>query len=188
MLTDTLLRISAYCISTVVKLLLMSLRVEKVGESINESGIVAFLHGEQLALLCHRPLTFPMVTAVSLSKDGNLQAHIMKHFQINSVRGSTSRGAVKLLRALLQWFHIEHGIILLAIDGPRGPWGKVSPGAHYLSQKLDVPLWFCRVEFEWSISLKSWDRFVLPLPFSKIKILTYRCQQADHIERLIGTE
>ena len=77
---EIITRFIAYCIASVVKLLLMSLRVEKIGEEITETGIVAFLHGEQLPLLCHRPLSFPLVTAVSLSKDGDLQSHVMRHF------------------------------------------------------------------------------------------------------------
>lgn len=185
MIIEILTRITAYCIASVVKLLLMSLRVEKMGEDITEAGIVAFLHGEQLPLLCHRPLAFPLVTAVSLSKDGDLQAHVMKHFRIDSVRGSTSRGAFKVLRALLKWSKLNQGVILLTLDGPRGPWGKVSPGAAFLSQKLALPLWFCRVSCRKAIRLSSWDQFLIPLPFSKIKIITYRCTSPNDIVELL---
>ncbi len=178
-------KVLAYAISLLVKCLLKSLRIEKIGDPINEAGIVGFLHGEQLPLLSHRPSSFPLATAVSLSKDGDLQTIVMSSFLIHSVRGSSSRGGAKVLRGLIRWFHHHQGVILIAVDGPRGPWGHLSPGAVYLAQKLDAPLWFCRVSCQWAIQLRSWDRFVIPLPFSKVKITTYRCLTPDELLNLL---
>jgi Kdo2-lipid IVA 3' secondary acyltransferase len=179
-------QVLANFISLIVKILIITLKVNRIGDRIDSPGVVAFLHGEQLPLLRHRPLRYPLVTPISLSRDGELQVKVMTSFGIEAVRGSTSRGGASVLRHLLKWFKRHQGVILIAIDGPRGPWGEVSPGALYLAKKLDVPLWFCRVRCHRAFRLSSWDHFMIPYPFSKITIETYRCEPKEsYITELI---
>ena len=168
-------RLLSLCIISFIRLLLKTLRVTYIGDSINQTGVVAFLHGEQLPLLLNRPASLPLVSPISLSSDGELQVKIMRHFRVEAIRGSTSRGALSALRGLLRWLKQERGVALIAIDGPRGPYGHISPGAMYLARRLELPLWCCRVECTRAISLSTWDRFLIPLPFSSITIITHRC-------------
>lgn len=163
----------AYFLSILIKLWLKTLRYKPTGDHIDQDGVIAFLHGEQLPLLLHRPLG-RLIAPISLSRDGSLQVEVMKRFRVQSVRGSSSRGGAKALLGLYHSLKKYGGHALIAVDGPRGPYGHVHKGAAYLACRLKVPLWSCYVECAHSITLNTWDRFILPLPFSQIKIHTTR--------------
>lgn len=169
-------RLLGWMIARVARLWLWTLRYEAEGDSIDASGVVAFLHGEQLPLLLHRPLSFPLIAPISLSRDGDLQVIVMKYFQIEAARGSTSRGALSALRELRRWMRSRRGVALIAVDGPRGPYGSVSPGAPYLARALETPYWVCKVSCSRSLRLSSWDRFLIPLPFARVLVKTTLCE------------
>lgn len=161
----------------IVSLLLRTLRYRSYGDEIATSGVIAFLHGEQLPLLLHRPRQHPLIAPISLSKDGDLQTEVMSRFGLRVTRGSTSKGAIGVFRSLSRWLKSEpNGIALIAVDGPRGPRGLVSAGAPHLAQQLGLPYWVCRVYCPHAIRLKSWDRFVIPLPFSRVEVRTALCE------------
>ena len=169
-------RALGWVIAQVARAWLWTLRYESEGDPLDESGVIAFLHGEQLPLLLHRPRQFPLIAPISLSRDGDLQVVIMRRFGIDAARGSTSRGALSALRALTRWMKRQRGVALIAVDGPRGPHGSVSPGAPYLARRLGVPYWVCRVRCTHAIRLSSWDRFMIPYPFSRVRVTTTRCE------------
>lgn len=179
--------ILGWSIIGLARLLLMTVRYRGLGDAIDESGVVAFLHGDQLPLLLHRPRHFPMTAPISLSSDGDLQVVVMKHFGIEAARGSTSRGAVSVLRTLRRWMKRRQGVALIAVDGPRGPRGSVSPGAAYLARSLKVPYWVCTVRCSRAWRLSSWDHFMIPYPFSYIEVTTTRCDPSVESTRALLT-
>jgi len=167
-----LLDASALLIVMVVKLLLKSLRVRFEGDELKGGGVVTFLHGEQLPLLLHIP-DGPVVAPISLSSDGDLQTRVMSCFGVEVIRGSSSRGGLRVLRGLSRELSTRPELFaLIAVDGPRGPYAVPQPGALYLSTRLNRPLWLCRVHCQQAWRLKSWDRFLIPKPFSKVLIHT----------------
>ena len=171
----------AWSISGLARLLLLTVRYRSLGDPLNESGVVAFLHGEQLPLLMHRPRSLPNIAPISMSRDGDLQAIIMRRFGVEAARGSTSKGALKVLRELRRWMRSREGVILVAVDGPRGPYGVVSPGAPYLARSLNVPYWVCKVYCSRAWRLRSWDRFMIPYPFSYVEVTTTRCEPSIEV-------
>jgi hypothetical protein len=58
----------------------------------------------------------------------------------------------------------------MALDGPRGPALEVKQGSKWLAQSSGRPLWFVDVHYGAHITLKTWDKFVLPLPLTRIDI------------------
>ena len=163
------LRIFGFVISLIVRLILLSVRVTKHGPDFDRSGVIAFWHGDQLPLLSVRP-TSDAIAPVSLSKDGTLQANVLNQFGIGIVRGSSSRGGVSALRRMLSALSAGSKL-LIAVDGPRGPMHKAKLGATYLAMKANVPLWCVGVFATRAIRLRrSWDQFMIPLPFSRIYI------------------
>ena len=72
-------------------------------------------------------------------KDGELVAKFAASFGIKAVRGSSNRGGLEALVQLLRVTK-KGGRVAFAVDGPKGPKGKVKPGIIYLSQKLQVPI------------------------------------------------
>jgi len=107
-----------------------------------------------------------MAAIVSASKDGGVVARILEHFGVEPVRGSSSRRGSQALLELTTW--AERGYDLaITPDGPRGPRYEIQAGAAALAQLTGLPLVPVSYHLHWKISLKSWDRFQIPLPFGR---------------------
>src|SRR5690348_13099539 len=110
---------------------------------------------------------------VSASKDGAFLAAILERFGVLPVRGSSSRRGPQALLELTTW--AERGYDLaITPDGPRGPRYVVQDGAMALAQVTGHPLVPVSCHLSWKIQVKSWDRFQIPLPFSRCEIITGR--------------
>jgi len=112
----------------------------------------------------------PRLTAVvSTSRDGAIIAGVLKSFGIDSARGSSSRRGAQAFLELIS--ALESGSDLaLTPDGPRGPRYVVEPGAIALAQMTGQPLIPVGPIMQWKVCLRSWDRFQIPLPFSRATI------------------
>ncbi len=110
------------------------------------------------------------VALTSASRDGNMVAHAMAVFGLGAIRGSSSRRAVAALvglkRALLEGFDV-----CLTPDGPRGPRYKIQGGFLKLAQTTGAPIVPVHVRFSSAWRLKTWDRFVIPKPFSRVEVV-----------------
>ena len=105
----------------------------------------------------------------SASKDGEILAAFISRFGILPVRGSSSRrGAAALLEMAGL---IERGYdIGITPDGPRGPRYSLNPGVVKLAQATGAAIVPLGVEYSRCIRLKSWDAFMIPLPFCRVNI------------------
>ena len=107
---------------------------------------------------------------VSASRDGAFLAAILERFGIQPVRGSSSRRGPQALLELTTW--AERGYDLaITPDGPRGPRYVVQDGAMALAQVTGLPIVPASYHLQWKIQLKSWDRFQIPLLFSRCEII-----------------
>lgn len=106
---------------------------------------------------------------ISLSEDGELIARIALEFGMNPVRGSSSRGGARAFLALVNTIKENHSEVLITADGPKGPSRQIKDGTIRLAQKTKaviVPIcWHASRE---KVFPKTWDKFKIPLPFSKI--------------------
>jgi hypothetical protein len=109
---------------------------------------------------------------ISQSREGGVVAHASRTVGAEVIRGSAAKrgqqkGGVEAMRAMAR--HIEGGgVIAMTPDGPRGPRMRVKRGPVQLAKLAAAPL----VAVTWSTSHrivfeKSWDKFVLPLPFGR---------------------
>lgn len=106
----------------------------------------------------------------SASHDGSALAHAMRVFGIGAVRGSTSRRAVAALVGLRRT--LQEGVdVCITPDGPRGPKYQLQAGAVKLAQSAGVPFIPIHVEPSACWRLKSWDRFIIPVPFSHVRVI-----------------
>jgi len=64
-----------------------------------------------------------------------------------------------------------NGNVLVTPDGPRGPVYQVSQGVVFLAQKSGAPVVPIHMEYSRCWRLKSWDRFVVPWPFAKLRAI-----------------
>ena len=141
----------------------------------NEPCVVLFWHGK-LALMSfayvhwwrngQKPQRRAKVI-ISDHKDGEIIARVISFFGIGAIRGSSSKGAVK---ALAQSFReLKSGTdVIITPDGPRGPYHSVADGAVVISQKQNAPIQILNYETSKFWQLKSWDKMIIPKPFSTI--------------------
>ncbi|MBB5351335.1 hypothetical protein HNR46_001571 [Haloferula luteola] len=110
------------------------------------------------------------VVLTSASHDGAMLARAVGVFGIGSVRGSSSRRGVAALVALRRALR-EGWDCCVTPDGPRGPRYHLQAGVVKLAQTTGAPLVPIHVRFSSAWRLKSWDRFVIPKPFSKVRVV-----------------
>jgi lysophospholipid acyltransferase (LPLAT)-like uncharacterized protein len=95
---------------------------------------------------------------------------VTQRFGFDVVRGSSSRmGATALLE--LSEILASGRDVLLTPDGPRGPAYELGPGVIFLAQKTRAPVVPINMEYSSCWRVKSWDRFIIPRPFSKVRVI-----------------
>ena len=111
-----------------------------------------------------------MAAMVSASRDGGFLTGILECFKVQPVRGSSSRRGSQALLELTTW--AERGYDLaITPDGPRGPCYVVQDGVMSLAQLTGLPVVPVSYGLNWKIRVQSWDRFQIPLPFSRCEII-----------------
>lgn len=122
----------------------------------------------------------------SPSKDGEIIVQVMKRFGVEAVRGSSNRSSVNALRRLVNYLEENNGSdVAITPDGPRGPAQVLQPGVIKLAQLTGFPILPITILYSRSIVLKSWDKFEIPFPFSKVKVLF---NSFHHIEKASNKE
>lgn len=106
---------------------------------------------------------------VSASRDGGLLARVMELSGVVPIRGSSSRRGPQALRELVR---AGTGGLDLALtpDGPRGPRHVVQPGVIAAAQLTGFPVIPAAVDVRPRLTLRSWDRFEVPLPFARCRV------------------
>lgn len=105
------------------------------------------------------------VCLVSASQDGEMIARILNRFGLGSVRGSSSRRGKEAYRELAE--NLKRGWdVAITPDGPRGPRYQAHVGVVGLAAFSEYKLIPVSYDAAWKIEIPSWDRFIIPLPFS----------------------
>lgn len=163
--------------AVVIRLLGMTLRYEDrcepgvtPGYAIPGPTVFAFWHRCLLAS-AHRFKDLDIAILISPSFDGELIARTVELLGFKAIRGSSSRGGAAGLRNMQLAYEAGHRCAFTA-DGPRGPKFVAKPGAAQLAQNTGawVGCFYALPERAWE--LKSWDRFLIPKPFSRV-VLTW---------------
>ncbi|MDB6166909.1 MAG: hypothetical protein JWQ83_2049 [Lacunisphaera sp.] len=106
---------------------------------------------------------------VSASKDGAWLAAFYRMIGLLPVRGSSSNFGREAGRQLIELMRAGNDIGITP-DGPRGPLYVVEPGVLVVTRRLDAPMILLGAEFGPAKRLRSWDRFYVPWPFTRIKL------------------
>ena len=110
------------------------------------------------------------VVLTSASKDGAMLARAMAVFGIGAVRGSSSRRAVAALIGMKR--ALKDGLdVCITPDGPRGPRYGFHAGVIKLAESSGVPIIPIHAVYSSAWRLKTWDRLVIPRPFSRITVI-----------------
>lgn len=123
-------------------------------------SLVSLWHGRMIvpaALFKNRGI----YVLVSPSEDGDLSERLLKSFGYQVVRGSSSRGGAKALRALLEVLDAG-GVVVITPDGPRGPMHSVNSGLAWMARATGRSIVPVGVAADPAWRLRSWDRFTIP--------------------------
>ena len=150
-------------------------------EEIAEDGVTPLLYGagagaeifcfwHQCVLPCTVYFRRTKATIlISQSFDGELITRTLKMFGFRAVRGSSSRGAREGLLGLKSV--IEGGTpAIFTADGPRGPIYRTKMGPIKLAQVTGARIGAFHLEPEHAWTMRSWDRFLIPKPFTRIAV------------------
>ena len=131
--------------------------------------IFAFWHGQLLPLLWHHR-NEGVYVVISSHRDGEIVARAAEYLRYNTIRGSSSRGAARALLGIVRELEDGHEVAVTP-DGPRGPARKFASGALVASQRTGAPIIGIGVSAKRAWRLKSWDRFMIPKPFTRIDVV-----------------
>lgn len=115
---------------------------------------------------------------ISASQDGAWLDAFFDLVGMRAIRGSSSRFGREAATALVDVIRAGNDIGITP-DGPRGPCYDLKPGALIVSRRTQAPMLLLGWEFASAWRLKSWDRFYVPKPFSRVRM---RCEIVTHAE------
>jgi len=162
--------------SFAVRVLLKTLRIEirnseAVTKLVDEKNnfVSAFWHGSMvIGWYIHRNEN--VASLVSQSKDGEVLAATLEKWNFHVVRGSSSIGGHDALNMMTDLVR-ENFSLTITPDGPRGPIYKMKAGAVVTAQRTNIPLILVGIGIKKKTVLKSWDRFEIPRPFTKVVVI-----------------
>jgi lysophospholipid acyltransferase (LPLAT)-like uncharacterized protein len=166
-----------------LRLTLKTIRWRREGmadaEAVWDAGgpvIVCFWHSR----ISLSPACWPLDRAqepralISQSADGDIVARTMERIGFPAIRGSTaknteqvkSKGGAAAFREIVRWLRAGNGVAIPP-DGPRGPVEQMTEGPPLLARISRAQVLFVGLASKPCLTLQSWDKAVLPLPFSR---------------------
>ena len=131
--------------------------------------ILMFWHEHILAPLFFRRHS-PVTMLLSQHGDADLVSQSAQFVGMKCIRGSSTHGAASALKQFVRL--PEHDILAFVPDGPKGPYRRLAPGAIFLASKLQLPIVLLGVGYDRPRRMSSWDRFAVPRPFSRGRIIS----------------
>jgi lysophospholipid acyltransferase (LPLAT)-like uncharacterized protein len=173
---DTLRFAGNYVLFQLIDVLCKTLRIHFINKDIidqlekrNKNYILGFWHSTMLLpWYLNRDKNFAGLT--SKSKDGDLLAKILKKWNYEVLRGSSTEGGDIALGLMIDFARNGYSIAITP-DGPKGPPYKLKAGAVVSAKKAGLPLVLVGIGFKKKRFLKSWDRFQIPAFFTKANVI-----------------
>ena len=144
-----------------------------IGAPPNERYIGALWHNRLLLLPFVIKRFLPErrgAALISGSRDGALLADLVERFGFEVVRGSSSKKGASAIRQLAEVIARGKDAVITP-DGPRGPAYELGQGIVFLAQQSGAAVVPINLEYSNSWRVRSWDRFILPKPFSTVRVI-----------------
>lgn len=140
--------------------------IKKLNDA-NKPFIYVFWHGRLLMIAPFSPVKRKLNVVISTHNDGRLISRVMEHFGFHIISGSSNKSdGVAAFKDVLKALKNEE-IVTITPDGPRGPRMRIGGNVIKIAQMTGVPI----IPVTYSISrckiLRSWDRFMLAMPFAR---------------------
>ena len=131
--------------------------------------ILAFWHGQLMTFSYTWKINKKLNILASSHSDGRFGASIARYFKVNNIPISSDSNNLSL-RPIFKILN-SNNYIAITPDGPRGPKEKVSEGIIKIAKISKVPIIPVGFGSSKNFCLKSWDSFLITLPFSKCRIV-----------------
>lgn len=139
-------------------------------EKRGQTRIYTFWHGRIFYFPYLYSFSNKYTILISPSSDGEIVARTSKLFGFSNIRGSSYKKGGPALLKLVRTIKKGTSVALIG-DGSRGPYHKVQKGIIDLAYLTGAPIIPIVYGAKNKIELNSWDKFIIPLPFSKIKVM-----------------
>jgi len=175
--------VAAFLLRSIIKLLYVTWRIEVVS---GQARLEELRANAKPVLICmwHNRMFFysrfieqelvkkgfRITQLSSQSRDGDIGMIMGKMGGANVVRGSSNRGGAQGLRDMLRAVRKHNGSVVLLPDGSQGPIYQAKAGSIVLAQLAQVPIYPMSFSTEKCWRVASWDKIIIPKPFSKISI------------------
>lgn len=116
------------------------------------------------------PAGMDLTLVASASRDGEFSTRFMRHHGARVVRGSSTRGGARALRGVHEAVRRHGSSPILIPDGPKGPPYVFKAGVLRLAQLTGAPVFNLGFAAQRSWTIGTWDRMVLPKPFSRVVV------------------
>ncbi len=120
----------------------------------------------------------PLHGLVSASKDGAWLSAFFESVGLRVVRGSSTRGGREAVMALVDVLRAGQDAGLTP-DGPRGPIYVCKPGVVTVARRARPRVLLLGIHYSDAWRLRSWDRFQLPRPFSRVELRAREWRPAE---------
>ena len=148
--------------------------VERIDDA--EGPVVLLLWHDKLFVsswIAKRYFSRPVTALISTSKDGAWLVAFFKFMGITAVRGSSNRRGAAALMTLTRSMRAGNHTGITP-DGPKGPALEFKTGAVSLARLTRSPFVVMGIRYHACWRMRSWDRFALPVPFSKVEVTLLR--------------
>ncbi len=143
--------------------------VEALRPSCPHGAVIYAIPHSRLSMLAYSHRDRHPQVLISSSRDGIFMTAIAQAMGLGTVAGSSSRGGAAALREMVR--RSARGLdIAITVDGPRGPRGRVKPGILALAAMTGAPVLPVSAAAAPRKIFRSWDKTVLPLPFSRVLV------------------
>lgn len=132
-----------------------------------KQAIAAFWHGRLLMMPHLRAPSRKMHVLISSHRDGLIISQTMDRFDVHTIVGSSSKGSLGALKNI--FIALKEGDnVVITPDGPKGPFQVAATGVAHIVARCDVPVVPMAFSSTRHLRMKSWDRFMVALPFSTL--------------------
>ncbi len=138
-------------------------------QAAGKNTIYAFWHG-RIFMGTYFFRSRGIVVMTSQNRDGEYIARVIRRFGYGAARGSSTRGGKRALVEMIRELRMKHDVAF-TIDGPTGPRYIAKPGAVWIASKTGNPIFPFHMSPERKWTLKSWDQFQIPKPFTRVLVL-----------------
>ena len=175
------MQLKIYLFSFLLKLILNTIFFTCKVQSTNSSLFFSYINKKPILLSVwhHNSLllakyikakNIPIWTISSTHQDSEILAKILLSWKIKLIRGSSTRGWVNIIKQMVGLYKKTKAIIAITPDGPRGPRKQAKIGAFNVANKYGAAIFSVGAAASSFWSLPSWDKTIIPKPFSTIYI------------------